>query len=212
MRSKSVTIWMVVVVCLAASHTRALVEFNDGGTHNIDYTITEEVWVDYVAPMKGTTVNLVNNGYISSDLEGFGISVVNILGGSIADDLQANDSTTLSLSGGTIGDTFYVSDNSNATMSGGSVGELSIFDNSSLTIIGSGFAVDGNPFGYGELTSILGGSYQNEPQRRLTGTLDSGESIDNIFYIGNDASIVLVPEPSTLLLLGLGAVMLRRKQ
>ncbi|MFX1265698.1 MAG: PEP-CTERM sorting domain-containing protein [Promethearchaeota archaeon] len=33
---------------------------------------------------------------------------------------------------------------------------------------------------------------------------------DNDFYIGYNAIIILVPEPSTLLLLGLAAVMVRR--
>ncbi len=79
-----------------------------------------------------------------------------------------------------------------------------------LTIYGSDFVVDGQPFGYGELTSILGGNWTDEPSRRLIGTLDSGDLIDNGFRIDHNAKIVLIPEPATLLLLGLGAVMVRR--
>jgi hypothetical protein len=41
--------------------------------------------------------------------------------------------------------------------------------------------------------------------------LTNGDPINNDFYIATNASIVLVPEPATLLLLGLGAVMLRKK-
>ena len=79
-------------------------------------------------------------------------------------------------------------------------------------LIGSDFAVDGQPVGYGELTSVYGGGWNNEPWRRLTGKLDNGDTIDNDFRIGYDAKIVLTPEPATLLLLGLGAVMVRRKR
>ena len=77
-----------------------------------------------------------------------------------------------------------------------------------LTIHGSDFAVDGEPFGYGELTSILGGAHWDEPSRYLTGTLVSGEPIDNGSYIGHDGKIVLVPAPGAVLLgsIGLGFV------
>ena len=82
----------------------------------------------------------------------------------------------------------------------------------SLTIHGSDFAIDGSPVGLGEITSILGGSYWYEPYRRLTGTVANGDIINNQFRIGNDASIVLVPEPATLLLLTLGVLTLRKKR
>jgi hypothetical protein len=68
---------------------------------------------------------------------------------------------------------------------------------------------------YGTLTSKLGGGLSNEPHRYLTGTLANGDQLGVNFYIGNSASITLVPEPATLFLLGLGAAMLsglRRKR
>lgn len=40
-----------------------------------------------------------------------------------------------------------------------------------------------------------GGWWTKEPERRLTGTLASGEPIDNVFYISYDAKIVLVGGP-----------------
>jgi len=89
---------------------------------------------------------------------------------------------------------------------------LVVYDNSMLTINGLNFAVDGEPFGYGELTSILGSDPWSEPFRRLTGTLLSGELFNNPFRIGNDAGIVLIPEPATMALLGIGLLFLRKRQ
>ena len=92
------------------------------------------------------------------------------------------------------------------------LGELVSGNSAILTVHGSNFAVDRQPSGYGELTSILGGYSYDEPVRHLTGTLANGEPIDNDFYIGYDAKIILIPEPATLLLLGFGAVMVRKRR
>ncbi len=82
-----------------------------------------------------------------------------------------------------------------------------------IQIFGFDFAVDGQPFGYGELSSILGGWPSDEPLRHLTGTLLSGELFDNDFRIGYDAKIVLIPEPASAVILGLGSLFfaLRRR-
>ena len=208
---KSKLIFVATIVFVLNIEMLARIYIDDGLIHNIDYAIPEEVWVDYYVPTTITAVNLQNGGHITSDWEGFGNSIINILGGSITDDLQGQDNTEVNIYSGSIGDTFYVNENCIATMSGGSVGEFAIFDDSRQTIIGSDFAVNGIVFGYGSLTSILGGSYQNELARRLTGTLDNGEFLDDIFYIGNNAQITLIPEPATLVLLGLSGLVLMRK-
>jgi hypothetical protein len=66
--------------------------------------------------------------------------------------------------------------------------------------VGHGFEVNDSPVPYGDLTALFG---------RLTGTLASGEPIDNIFYQGGGSytgTITLIPEPSTALLFDLGLV------
>jgi len=80
-----------------------------------------------------------------------------------------------------------------------------------VKIFGTDFAIDGQPVVFGELTSIYGGSTLDEPWRNLTGTLLSGEFLDTDFRIGNDAKIILIPEPATILLLGLGGLFLKRR-
>ncbi len=138
-------------------------------------------------------------------------SQVTVSGGQMGA-LSASDSSQVTVSGGQMGD-LCASDSSQVTISGGVLEEALIVDShGTMAIYGSDFAVDGTPVGYIELSSILGGPFRNEPHRRLTGTLASGEPINNDFQIGHSAKIVLVPEPATLLLLGFGGLMLKRKR
>lgn len=282
-------IWTIVIVLsLASSPVLAVIEFNDGQIHNIDYQINEDVWVDYQRWWVQTTVNLIDAGRIKYpySLDAYGNSRVNILGGFIEYKLQAYGNSQVGISGGSIRGFMWTDGNSQVEISGGSISWLCATNRSKvnisagsiedvllatggskvnisggsiglkvhatnlghvnisggsiqdlfadafskinvsgssiggtlasnwsaiLIIYGSDFAVDGEPFGYGELTSILGGFYRDEPIRRLSGTLVSGEPIDNDFYVGYDAKIVLVPEPATLLLLGLGGLIIRKK-
>ncbi len=270
MKTKSMTIWvMVLVLCVSSSQVMAWIQYNDGGTHDITTTINDDVWVDWDSPGVGTTVNMLEGGSIADTLKGFEDSIINILGGSIGHELYSHDSSRLNISGGTIGGQlhssdfsqvdisggliafqlsiygssqvnisggtigyrFYSSDSSQVNISGGSIklfelrdssqvnisggsiGEnLLLSENAVLTIDGSDFAVDGQSVDDGKITSITGGPNHSEPYRHLTGILANGDLLDNDFRIGHDASIVLVPEPATLLLLGLGAVMVRRRK
>jgi hypothetical protein len=85
---------------------------------------------------------------------------------------------------------------------------LKLWDQSEIQIFGSDFAVDGLAIGYGELTSILGGDPWYEPLRYLTGTLLNGELIDTTFRIGDNARIVLIPEPASAMIIGIGGLFL----
>lgn len=172
------------------------------------------------------TDSIVNilGGSIQYDLKAHDSSQVSFSGGSIGDRLWAHDSSHVGISGGAIGYALFAYQSSQVDISGGSIadplsahqssrvdisggyigGGLWADESSILTIHGSNFVVDGTPFGYGELTSILGGDYWSEPSRHLGGTLASGELIDNDFKIGHDAKIALVPAPGALVLGSIG--------
>jgi hypothetical protein len=154
----------------------------------------------------------ISGGSIGYGLYGWGNSQINISGGSIGWDLLACDFSQVNISGGSIGEDLWAWHNSHVTMSGGTIGwPMLLIDNAELIIVGSDFAIDGSPVNFGKITSILGGYYDYEPYRRLTGTLANGDILNNQFKIGDYASITLVPEPATLFLLGFGAVMVRRR-
>lgn len=222
----------VVALSLACSPGLGYVEFKDGQVHDIDYEIEDDVRVDYLVLWIQTTVNLLEGGRIGYpfSLEAYEHSRVNILGGSVGRDLWAWDSSQIrivagsidydvrayetsqvQMSSGAIRGGLAVHMSSRAEIAGGSIGDVLVStDQAIVTIHGSDFAVDGEPFGYGELTSLLGGWWEDEPRRHLSGTLDDGEPLDNGFYVGYDAKIVLVPEPATILLMAFGGLALLR--
>ena len=236
MKNARTTIWVIAVVLyVASSPVLGIVYIGDGHAHYIDYAINDRVYVDWLAPGMRTRLILLYSGSITNGLKAYEDSIVNIRSGSIGDYLYAigssqvdisggsiggslgvYHSSQVSFSGGSIGSSVKVSHNSQLDMSGGSVGNDLIADQSGiLTIYGWDFEVNGVPFGYGELTSMLGGDYMDEPSRYLTGTLASGELIGNDFYIGHDAKIALVPAPGAVVLgsIGLGFIgWLRRRR
>ena len=154
-----------------------------------------------------------SGGSISHNLYGYDGSHIEMTGGVVNGQIKVRNEGQMQIYGGFVDGRIWATGLSQIFFSGGAVVDDLVADSFSvLTIYGSDFAVDSQPFGYGELVSILGGDYGDESTRHLSGTLANGDQLDNNFYIGHDASIVLVPEPATLLLLGLGASMLRRRR
>jgi len=235
MRNRCATIWfMTAVLIMAADQGFGVIDFKDGAAHDINYMIRlDDVRVDYQAPGKKTTVNMLAGGsiYFPMTTNGYNDGRLNIFagarvfslythdsfkvtmsGGEVPLVLDAYDSSQIIISGGTVS-RLYARDSSKAIMSGGIIKtDMVLTTNAELTLDGSNFAVDGNPVGFGEITSLLGGDYSNEPYRTLTGTLANGDILNSPFRIGDYASITLVPEPCTLLLLGLGAAIVSRRR
>jgi hypothetical protein len=151
----------------------------------------------------GGSIGFFYGGGHGWDLMAYNNSEVTISGGMIAYDLHAFDNTQVTISGGSIGHDLYAKNSSQVSISGGVLGRLIVAgeppeSHSVITIDGSGFNY---PFG------VIADS-----SGTLTGTLINGKPINNDFMIYDGASIVLVPEPATVLLLGFGAVRLRSRQ
>ena len=156
----------------------------------------------------------VFSGSIGSNLSAHNNSKATISGGRIYGPLEARDNSVINFSDGTIDDYVRTYENSVVTISGGSVGgsvfqygPLEARGNSQIILKGSDFAVGGTPIGYG----IIDSEGYDWIQGRLTGILANGDTLNNDFAVFYGSSIVLIPEPATLLLLGLGAVVVRKR-
>jgi len=202
MKKEKITICLIAAVLfITAGQGFGWTQFNNGGTQDVNYQLNDDVWVDYYqASFMQTIVNLLKGGNIPSPytLQGFNNSRINISGGTI-NYLQIYNSSQVTMSSGTVND-LQTNDSSRITISGGTIGGrflLGISANSSAILIihGSNFAIDGRPVSPGKIISIIsifGGGCENEPHRRLTGTLANGDIINSQVKIGYDAKIFLV--------------------
>lgn len=237
-KSMTFVLFVVTMLFFITPYVSAVVIFGDGQEHTLDYTIDDfvEVRDGFIdePPEVPTTLNVVTNGQVLVLLNCWGNSIINVFdgflngangrenglinvfGGEIGELLGYNNSQ-ITFSSGTVNTGIWTYDQSYAEVSGGSIPSVLVSNddsrinlsggvidnwlraegNSNITIYGSEFN-----YSYG-LISVFSG--------HLTGTLANGDPIDNDFYIYDNASIILMPEPSTLLLFGLGVFMLKRK-
>jgi hypothetical protein len=129
-------------------------------------------------------------------LDASGNSTVEITMGFI-EHLDASGNSTVEITMGFI-EYLNVSDNAQVDILGGHICRIIAHDLGLIRLSGSEFNYD-----YGYITDTSG---------TLTGTLLSGEEIHFDFYLSNDAAILLVPEPTTLLLLGMGGLLIRKRK
>lgn len=85
----------------------------------------------------------------------------------------------------------------------GIAGDVIASDFAAIYIRGDAFKVNGIDYDFGILSSFSSGN--------VTGLTSSGNMIDFDFNISDNAEIFLIPEPTTLMLLGLGSLLLRKR-
>jgi hypothetical protein len=145
-----------------------------------------------------TSVEVTRGGEVGGGLVAYESSTVTMSGGEV-NWIYPSDSSTVTMSGGSVANILEALSSSTVTMSGGSVGgEFEAFEFSTITVRGTGFAVDGVPVGFGPIAATEG---------RLTGTLESGEPLDNEF-LRSVTAVIIVPEPAQVLLVLTGGLVL----
>ena len=176
----------------------------------------------------------LNSGGQVSALLARNNSTVEVLGGNIGHNLQAEGNSNIVVRGGTVGSYAHALDNgvltiyggvfngpvcSNDTgtvnVKGGTINDwLEVFD-STIYLYGSNFKVGGVDLKYGDNLRDYGtvGSNQFWFIGTITGTLSDNSQLNTSFGIhtDTDGAIIISPEPATVLLLGLGGLMLRKK-
>lgn len=142
------------------------------------------------------------SGAIIGYLDALDTSSVNISGGRV-NYLDAYSTSSVDISGGTVS-YLYAEYTSSVDISGGRVGNLQANHTSTTTFYGQDFALgDGLWLDGNQLmgTGILAGEWSN-------GVSWTTEIMNH----DTTATILLIPEPATLLLLGLGGLLIRHRK
>lgn len=141
------------------------------------------------APGASTEVS-VESGAAVLRLIAHDSSTATLSGGTVSGIVRTHESASVVMTGGSVLDTIHALAASRFTWTGGSiVGELRAHSDSVIRVVGSDFRVDGAPVPYGDLTALSG---------TLSGTLASGESIDNVFLQGGGSwagTVTLLESP-----------------
>jgi len=240
-RKKFLAFLVFVIVLFGMVYARAdIVVIQDGSNHTFSDNTYENdsVYLDYTISA-GTHVDLVNGGSVSN-LGAYNSATITMTGGSVEWNLGANDSSTITISGGSV-PTFEASDNSTATIlggvisngiiaylnatitvSGGSLGPLLTKHDATIFLNGTDFQADGDPLMLGDKLSDFGtldtDAFGDYYTGTVTGILSDSSALNTTFKIYNTginagtADIIIIPEPATIFMLGLGALTLLRKK
>jgi len=217
MKTKKLSIIVASVIFLAAGQawTTTIAFYSDGVIQNGDEYSYVSVYNDAIVDMTGGTVTIQLGAYDSS--------TVNISGGVLNGVFTSGESvdSTLNLSGSMQADEVEIWGSGTLNMLGGTIGSVEIHNVANLyggTISDYLLATSTvNIYGYDFEYDPLAGNYQGG---QLTGFWldDTPFSID-LYYqdipgapiIDTWSHIVLIPEPTTILLLAIGGIILRKR-
>lgn len=164
--------------------------------------------VDELVPFGSSTANI--SGGLTKAVEALDASTINITGGEVWD-LSAFGQSEISITGGKV-EWLYLSSGSQALVLEGDVTNLWAESFSTVDIYGYDLTFD-SQYQYDRTRQTwegqLTGFWQNRTPFSMT-TYD--EETSNHLILHDLGPLPSVPEPGTLLLLGLGAVLLRRSR
>ena len=162
----------------------------DNSTANINGGSIGGLWAG------GTTDIQINNGLISYGIEMMGSSTTIVNGGTIDSNVQAWENSTIEICGGTIS-------------------QLLALGNGTIYLYGTEFMVGNHVLSYGDSLRNYGTINGNEITGTITGKLQDDSILSNTFTIyglDTNADIIVIPEPASLLLLGAGGLVLRKRK
>lgn len=205
---KKLIVLLIILGFLAVSPAlmAAYVYFNDGAPHSINNGTYQNDYVlldFFTTNNPGTHLNLVTGGSVMG-IGAFGNATVTMSGGTVTTGLGSWDSAAITISGGSVGGSLYA------------------FRSGSFYLYGTGFEINGTALVSGDNLSDFVPLVENGSQDyytgTITGTLDDGSALDNEFKIYNTGhyegtgNIYIIPEPATILLFGLGGLLLCGRQ
>lgn len=156
----------------------------------------------------------MNNGTVNDVWTGYD-SYLQVYDGTITYGVESMGNSNVIINGGTIGRHVEAWVDSTIEIHGGLIDEnLMVLGNGKIYLYGSDFSVGGQNLSSGDSLRNYGTISGNEISGTITGTLQNGSQLNNTFSIyGLDAGcdIIIIPEPVTLVLFGLGVTVLRRK-
>lgn len=150
----------------------------------------------------------MSGGTINDQLKAIGLSKVFVSGGYIRNrGLETGGDSMVTISGGRI-DGMLIRGNSQVTVTGGVFDDVfGLYNTATLIIDGMDFKIDGRSVANGDY------NFNYSEWHNITGTLSNGDVLNNDFYPWEStATISLIPEPCSLVLLGLGGLALRRRK
>jgi hypothetical protein len=189
---------IILMMCIAVSNTDAAVNYYNDGTISTSTANTS------VYTWNSADVNMTGGTIVS--LDEFNSSQINMQAGLVSQGTSLWNQSQLSMTGGKLSQFLEVHDSAVADLHGGRLdGWLYAADTSVIYVYGYGF--DYNPLAGTKNGGLLTGSWANGQTFGLN-LLDNLQT-NTITY----QHIILhqIPEPATLLLLGLGGLILKKQ-